>query len=347
PTPGAFGHRTDARACSGPFTPVAGSKTLLIKAFHEHRAANTSVRLLAIVLRQEGGAAEPLRDGGLVASAEAERTAHLTHYYYFLYGTGDFLCQHVPEPSCLPLNFTLCLPAMFNHVGNVLQFVLMGIQRAVVYNTSCSVTMETVMPWPIDAFLKPSASWLPSMSPGEIHYYGQIPAHNDCVYRYVPLRPHARPRRGVIVARFHDNDVWIYRTGDISLETQVSVLQDTHEEMVNFYFPNNVFPHKEEEENSSYDLPEWSHLPSANFVLHVLREVDRLSFNMGKLILDPRSVLQMEVHSVQKHVPGGPDTVGPELGRLHHVRRREDSKQKRKDRVRDEGQLRVAAVLVL
>jgi hypothetical protein len=40
-----------------------------------------------------------------------------------------------------------------------------------------------VRPWPIDAFLKPSSSWTPSLGPGQIHYYGQIPSSNDCLYR--------------------------------------------------------------------------------------------------------------------------------------------------------------------
>ena len=33
------------------------------------------------------------------------------------------LTRHAPEPSHLPLNFTLCMPTLFNHYDNVLQFV--------------------------------------------------------------------------------------------------------------------------------------------------------------------------------------------------------------------------------
>lgn len=42
-----------------------------------------------------------------------------------------------------------------------------------------------VVPWPIAAHMNASSSWLPSLSPGDIHYQGQIPANNDCVYRYM------------------------------------------------------------------------------------------------------------------------------------------------------------------
>ena len=51
-----------------------------------------------------------------------------------------------------------------------------------------------------------------------------------------------------------------------------------------------------------YDLPEWKHLPGTNFLLHTLRETDGAG---GKLVLDPRSVLQMEVHAVQAHFNKG------------------------------------------
>lgn len=42
-----------------------------------------------------------------------------------------------------------------------------------------------VIPWMVSRFLSVSRSWLPQLSPGDIHYFGQIPALNDCVYRYM------------------------------------------------------------------------------------------------------------------------------------------------------------------
>lgn len=40
-----------------------------------------------------------------------------------------------------------------------------------------------VIPWMVSRFLNVSRSWLPQLSPGDIHYFGQIPALNDCIYR--------------------------------------------------------------------------------------------------------------------------------------------------------------------
>lgn len=44
-----------------------------------------------------------------------------------------------------------------------------------------------VIPWSLSRFLNVSHGWLPKHGPGEIHYYGQIPALHDCVYRYMYL----------------------------------------------------------------------------------------------------------------------------------------------------------------
>lgn len=382
---------TCLRVRSDTFTQVPGSKTLLINAFREHRTENASIRLLGIVLREEhtqwSRCVFCCQEDGEVVTVAAERTTHPSHYY-FEYVTGDFLCQipfgcnpryaglfsgdmdltnltllpvlnqEAPERSSVPLKYTLCMPTMFNRYNNVLQFVqamelyqLLGIQKAIIYKTSCSAIMETVLqyyssevgflqvlPWPIDSHLKPSSSWLPSLSPGEIHYYGQIPANNDCVFRNMYRS------RYVLM---HDPDEVIIPTGNVSFETFMSDLEKTHGENVNFYFPNNVFPQEEMEENSSYDRPEWKHLPGTNLLMHMLREEDNSGYNTGKLVLDPRSVLQMEVHSVVRHFPGGrTERIQPDLGRLFHIRRKKDSKLKRSDLIRDEGLLKVAQTLV-
>ncbi|CAL8318468.1 unnamed protein product [Lota lota] len=383
--------RCGFRVQSDTFTQVAGSKTLLINAFREHRTDDASVRLLGIVLQKEDALWSRCvfccQEEGKLVTVAAKRTAHPSNYY-FDYGTGDFLCQiplgckpryvglvsengedlsnltflpvlnqYAPAPSRLPLNYTLCMPTLFNSYDNVLQFVqamelyqLLGIQRAIIYKTSCSATMETVLqyysnvgflqvlPWPIDSHLKPSSNWLPSLSPGDIHYYGQIPANNDCVYRNM------YSSRYVLM---HDPDEVIMPTGNVSFQTLMSDLETAHGEKVNFYFPNNVFPLEEKVENSKYDLPEWKHLPGTNFLVHTLREMDNSGLNSGKLILDPRSVLQMEVHAVQAHFhQGRTEKISSELALLYHIRRRKDSQQKRSNLVLDEGLLKVAQALV-
>lgn len=42
-----------------------------------------------------------------------------------------------------------------------------------------------VIDWPVTSYLNLSKGWQRSYSPGDLHYYGQIPALNDCIYLYM------------------------------------------------------------------------------------------------------------------------------------------------------------------
>lgn len=42
-----------------------------------------------------------------------------------------------------------------------------------------------VIPWSLSEYLNVSRKALPKQHPGDIHYFGQIPALNDCLYRYM------------------------------------------------------------------------------------------------------------------------------------------------------------------
>ncbi|XP_029923324.1 uncharacterized protein LOC115370441 [Myripristis murdjan] len=102
-----------------------------------------------------------------------------------------------------PHNFTLCMSTMFDFT-NLLQLVqsmemlqLLGVSRVVIYKTSCDADTQRlldyytdkgfieVIPWSMSNHLKVSKSWKPEIAPGDLHYYGQLPALNDCVYRYM------------------------------------------------------------------------------------------------------------------------------------------------------------------
>ncbi|KAK3539824.1 hypothetical protein QTP70_013337 [Hemibagrus guttatus] len=64
-------------------------------------------------------------------------------------------------------------------------YKLLGVQRVVIYNTSCGPDLEKllqhyekagfleIVPWPIDQFLKPSAGWKITVHKGDIQYYGK------------------------------------------------------------------------------------------------------------------------------------------------------------------------------
>ncbi|XP_056138877.1 glycosyltransferase family 92 protein F13G3.3-like [Lampris incognitus] len=114
----------------------------------------------------------------------------------------EVLNQEMKSES-FPHNFTVCFSTMFDFT-NTLQLVqsiemlrLLGVTRVVVYKTNCSSKTQVlldyyqntglveVIPWHLSSLMNVSRGWQPQYSPGQMHYYGQIPALTDCVYRYM------------------------------------------------------------------------------------------------------------------------------------------------------------------
>ncbi|ROL48418.1 Tripartite motif-containing protein 35 [Anabarilius grahami] len=106
-------------------------------------------------------------------------------------------------PAVFPYEFTICISVMYdyNNVLNLVEsmemFRLLGAQRVVIYKTSCDSDTQKVLdyyvkrgfveiiPWTIKEHINVSSGWRKDLSPGQLHYYGQIPALNDCIYRYM------------------------------------------------------------------------------------------------------------------------------------------------------------------
>ncbi|XP_075917745.1 beta-1,4-galactosyltransferase galt-1-like [Petromyzon marinus] len=107
-------------------------------------------------------------------------------------------------PPTITQEFSVCISTLFGNYGNVLQFVqaiemyrILGAGRVTVYNTSCSSELNKVLlyyiktglvevvQWPITDYVRVSRGWHYPEHPGELHYYGQIVALNDCVYRHM------------------------------------------------------------------------------------------------------------------------------------------------------------------
>lgn len=109
---------------------------------------------------------------------------------------------YAPSNSSRKHTFGVCLPTLFGEFNNSLLFIqsvemyrILGVGIVTVYNTSVSPTMEKVLKhyaqtgfidivqWPIEHHLNPSKGWIPTVNPGDIHYYGQMATINDCLYR--------------------------------------------------------------------------------------------------------------------------------------------------------------------
>ena len=94
----------------------------------------------------------------------------------------------------VPLSFAICVPPLFGQIS-LFRFVefmelsrILGADRVYLYNYSISPTlnkaldyytgnkMATVVPWTLPSDIKKNK---------DLHYHGQLLAHNDCLYRYV------------------------------------------------------------------------------------------------------------------------------------------------------------------
>lgn len=358
------------------FIGIRRCKTLYFNAFMEHRTSSPSVRVLAVVWRAENTPHNCVlfcKDTMFVVSAK--KTVYNSHYY-FPYGMADFLCTipgdckptHValtiagcdyvystfvsvlnqePRDSDFPVDITICISAMFNGYNNVLQFIqamemyrLLGAQKVVVYKSSCSPDMEEVLrhyqdnmgfvevlPWPISAYINVSSGWMVSESPGDLHYNGQIQALHDCLYRNMYSSKYVL---------LHDADEIILPNLDKNWKDFLDRLKAKYGEAT-YYFDNNVFPIEEFEDSGKYDLKEWASLPGESFLQHIFREpVPFFHPRTGKLIINPRTVFEVNVHQVERSSTSTV-WVPPSVGRLYHIRRRKNTALKRSDLIVDKG----------
>uniref|UniRef100_A0A8C5Q0W9 Glycosyltransferase family 92 protein n=1 Tax=Leptobrachium leishanense TaxID=445787 RepID=A0A8C5Q0W9_9ANUR len=169
---------------------------------------------------------------------------------------NTFLKVHNTEqgdnpPSPFEYDFLVCTSALYGSYNNILQFVqamemyrILGVQKVVIYYTNSSSEFKKVLahyieqkfldlvPWPITSFLNVSSGWLYLKDPGDLHYYGQTTALNDCIYRYM--------YKSRYIA-LHDLDELILPITHKNLPELVEHLQQMSPDANVFIFENHVF----------------------------------------------------------------------------------------------------------
>nr|XP_056716115.1 uncharacterized protein LOC130486837 [Euleptes europaea] len=235
------------------------------------------------------------------------------------------------DPAGSLVDFTVCISTMFGEYNNVLQFVqsmemykILGVDRVVIYKTSCSPLMEKVLdfyiaegiveviPWPIDSYLQVSSSWHHSMDPKDIGYYGQITALNDCVYRNMYRSKYLL---------LNDVDEIILPRKYADWKTMMQNLQGQYPEAGVFLFENHIFPKTVFTPTDMFNISSWSAVPGVNILNHVFREPDRKDvFNPRKMIIDPRKVVQTSVHCIL-YMYGDSINVPMDVALLYHCRK--------------------------
>ncbi|XP_068172617.1 uncharacterized protein [Antennarius striatus] len=251
-----------------------------------------------------------------------------------------------PKQDSFTYNFTVCFSTMFDFI-NVLQLVqslemlkLLGVNKVAIYKTNCSSETQRILdyytkqgfveviPWSVSKYLKVSRSWLPQYSPGDIHYFGQIPALNDCLYRYMYETKY--------LAQHDIDELILPQSVDNWLEL-LPLLERKYGADLTYMFENNVFP-------NTVDLPppgsptlpplssccpEWQNITGVNILAHLYHEpiTSENAFGGFKIIFNPRTVSSTSVHGVQNSNTGI-TWVERHIALLHHTREARDPDMK-------------------
>ncbi|XP_041851069.1 uncharacterized protein LOC121646233 [Melanotaenia boesemani] len=239
-----------------------------------------------------------------------------------------------PKSDSFPYNFTVCLSTMYDFT-NVLQLVqslemfqLLGVNKVVVYKTNCSAETQLILdyythkglleviPWSLSRFIKVSRNWSPEHGPGELHYFGQIPALTDCLYRCM--------YRSKYVAMQDIDELILPQSVNSWLEL-LPLLETKYGLDKCYEFENNAFPkHISLPPPAPQTLPPqgcWENIPGVNILAHLYQEPasPQSWFENYKFIVSPRAVFTPTVHRVLS--PEGICTVvDRNIARLYHTR---------------------------
>ncbi|XP_044124979.1 uncharacterized protein LOC122919855 [Bufo gargarizans] len=320
-------------------TPLENNKIFIIAAYYDGRESRR-VRVLTIIHEEDVKELYCwfycLNDLGYF-SVKATIEIH-SQWFGFPYGPADVVCpeplncssqhisihwsnitnpRHVPvfeiknrNPQTFSANFTVCISTMFGNQDNILQFIqaiemyrLLGAQKVVIYKNGCSKAMGRVLDyyvskgvieivsWPIDKFLRTSVAWRQNMNPeSQIGYYGQLAALNDCMYRNM------YKSRYVI---FNDVDEIILPRHNTTWDEMMEVLEKTYPDKAAYLVENHYYPKNITVPNFQTAFPK--NVPGTNILQLIYYEPEIPNgFNGRKMIVNPREVIQVLVHSVLK-----------------------------------------------
>uniref|UniRef100_A0A672RWJ3 Glycosyltransferase family 92 protein n=1 Tax=Sinocyclocheilus grahami TaxID=75366 RepID=A0A672RWJ3_SINGR len=233
-------------------------------------------------------------------------------------------------PTTFPYEFTICISVMYdfksvlNLVESMEMFRLLGAQRVVIYKTNCDSETQKVLdyyeksgfveiiPWTIKKHIVVSTGWKPDISPGQLHYYGQIPALNDCVYRYMYQTRYLA---------LQDMDELILPFKVKTWTELLPELENMYGTDVGFEFENNQFPFTAKP-NVDHEMEAWKHVKGINILNYIDRVPNiRNAFNNYKIIVNPRLVQKATVHGLLESVNGSPTVrVNNAIARMYHFK---------------------------
>uniref|UniRef100_A0A667X3X2 Glycosyltransferase family 92 protein n=1 Tax=Myripristis murdjan TaxID=586833 RepID=A0A667X3X2_9TELE len=236
-------------------------------------------------------------------------------YFGFQYGTADIMCP-VPSGCKTPSHVSVTSAAegvhiTFQLVQSMEMLQLLGVSRVVIYKTSCDADTQRlldyytdkgfieVIPWSMSDHLNVSKSWRPEKAPGDLHYYGQIPALNDCVYRYMYQSRYVA---------LHDVDELILPQSVDRWNDLMPLLEQKNGADKCYMFENYIFPPTFKlpppvSETHHYlqdkEKPTWQGISGVNILDHLYHEPNtRVVRDNFKIIVSPRAVIETSVHGL-------------------------------------------------
>ncbi|XP_040298412.1 beta-1,4-galactosyltransferase galt-1-like isoform X1 [Bufo bufo] len=244
---------------------------------------------------------------------------------------------NVLEPD-FQYNFIICISAMFGAYSNELQFIqsmemyrMLGAQKVIIYHTESSLHMQKILsyyidlnfveliPWPITSFINVSKGWHYPDHPGDLHYFGQTAALNDCIYRNM--------YRSKYIA-LNDIDELIIPIVHKDWPEMLDYLLSIDPTFNVFIFENHLFPTTSQDKTNQKTPEDWISVPGVNILHHIYREPNRPDeINPTKMIVNPRSIVQVSVH-VPLEYTGSEYKVPSDIAKLCHYR---EPKQKELD----------------
>ncbi|XP_014908229.1 uncharacterized protein LOC106959897 isoform X1 [Poecilia latipinna] len=267
--------------------------------------------------------------------------------------------QNQKAPNVFPYNFTSCFSTMYNYT-NILQLVqtvemlqLLGVNRIVIYKTNCSNETQRVLdyytdkglveviPWSLSKYLNVSRRAKPDQDPGDIHYFGQIPALNDCLYRSM--------YRSRYVALHDPDELILPQTVDSWLKLLEQLERKFGAERC-YMFQNNWVPSEffltPPAPKTLPQQNQWQNVSGINILAHLYSEPIKPPFGYRnfKTIVNPRGMFAVTVHGVlrAKRVCVWVDR---KLARMYHIKSRGPTELKPKQMIYDGRLLNYSARL--
>ncbi|KAM9481895.1 uncharacterized protein Hap1MRO34_009535 [Clarias gariepinus] len=244
-----------------------------------------------------------------------------------------------------PYEFAVCISVMFDY-NNVLELVqamemfkILGVQKVAIYKTSCDSNVQKVLnyyvkqnfveliPWDISLYISVSRGFNKAVSSGQLHYFGQIPALNDCVYRYMYQSRYVS---------LQDLDELILPMNVKNWTELLPELKKKYKDIGAFEFENNYFPLSIKDLSYKYSPNSWKNVPGVNILEHVVRLSNNgiNKYKNFKTIVDPRSVLQATVHGLLKYTKGIV-WVDSKIARMYHMRNISDEIFNKSSQIQD------------